>query len=169
MLTNMTKAKPAFIKTTLLLLAIFSICSCSKPKDLTYGAITDVSVKNLSLSGADVEATIPVENLNGYDITVQDAQMDLLANDKVIAHINQGYPVIIKSKSKQDYKVGASIKLANAGALMTIMSLANGNNAVLTLDGTLKAKALVVTKTVKVHQTNIQDYLKPVIDKLHLF
>ena len=165
----MIKAFHTTIKATLLLLAIFTFCSCSKPKDLTYGTISDVSVKNMSLSGVDVEATIPVENLNGYDITVQDAQMDLLANDKVLAHLTQLYPVVIAGKSKHDYKVGASIKLANAGALMTLMSLANGDNANLTLDGTLKAKAVVISKTVKVHQTNIQDYLKPVVDKLHLF
>lgn len=159
-----------FIKGTLLLSALFILCSCGKPKDLKYGMITDVSVKNVSLSGVDVEATIPIENPNGYELKVDEAAMDLSMDDKVIAHILQSYPVTIAGKTKADYKVGASIKLANAGALMSIMSLVNGGgNKTLNLDGTLKVKSFVFTKNVQVHQANIQNYLKPVMDKMKLF
>jgi LEA14-like dessication related protein len=166
----MTKAIINTIKTTAILSAILIMSSCSKPKDLKYGAITDVAIKNLSLSGVDVEATIPVENPNGYEIKVEDAALDLSMDDKVIAHVLQSYPVTIAGKTKGDYKVGASIRLANAGAIMSLMSLVNGGgNKNLSLDGTLKAKSFVVTKTVQVHQTNIQNYLRPVIDKLKLF
>lgn len=157
------------IKGGLLLSALFVLCSCGKPKDLKYGMITDVSVKNLSLSGVDVEATIPVENPNGYELKVDEAALDLSMDNRVIAHILQAYPVTIAAKTKGDYKVGASIKLANAGALMSIMSLINGGNKNLNLDGSLKVKSFVFTKNVQVHQTNIQDYLKPVTDKMKLF
>ena len=144
--------------------------SCSKPKDLKYGAISDVAIKNLSLSGVDVDATIPVENLNGFEIKVEEANLDLSVDGKVVAHVLQSYPVTIAPKTKGDYKVGASIRLANAGALMTLMGLMNNNSVKnLSLDGTLKAKSFVVTKTVQVHQNNIQNYLRPVIDKLKLF
>jgi len=159
----------AYIKSIILLSAIFVLASCGKPKDLKYGAITDVSVKNLSLSGVDVEAVIPIENPNSYAINVQEALLDLSANNNVIAHINQSYPVTIAGKSKADYKFGASIKLANAGALMSLMSLMNNSNTNLNLDGTLKVKASLFTKNVQVHQVGIQSYLKPVIDKLKLF
>ncbi|RKR81315.1 late embryogenesis abundant protein [Mucilaginibacter gracilis] len=166
----MTKALGNTLKGTILITALVILAGCSKPKDLTYGAITDVSVKNLSLSGVDVEATIPVDNPNSYAITVQEANLDLMLDDKVIAHVLQSYPVTVAAKTKGDYKVGASIKLANAGAIMSLMSLMNNNtDRNLSLDGTLKAKSFVITKTVQVHQTNIQNYLKPVIDKLKLF
>jgi LEA14-like dessication related protein len=158
-----------YIKGLVWLSAIVILSSCGKPKDLKYGAITDVSVKNLSLSGVDVEATIPIENPNGYAINVQEALMDLSANNNVIAHITQSYPVTIAGKSKTDYKFGASIKLANAGALMSLMSLMNNSNTNLNLDGTLKVKASLFTKNVQVHEIGIQSYLKPVLDKLKLF
>jgi LEA14-like dessication related protein len=123
----------------------------------------------MSLSGVDVEATIPIENPNGYAINVQEALMDLSANNNVIAHIKQQYPVSIAGKTKADYKFGATIKLANAGALMSLMGLMNNSNTNLNLDGTLKVKASLFTKNIEVHQTGIQSYLKPVFDKLHMF
>jgi LEA14-like dessication related protein len=149
--------------------AIFILSSCGKPKDLKYGAITDVSVKNMSLSGVDVEATIPIENPNGYAINVQEALLDLSANNNVIAHITQSYPVSIAGKSKADYKFGATIKLANAGALMTLIGLMNNSNTNLNIDGTLKVKASLFTKNVQVHELGIQNYLKPVMDKIKPF
>ena|ERR1700748_338008 len=165
----MTQTLTRLIKGTVLLSALFIMSSCSKPKDLKYGAITDVSIKNLSLSGVDVEATIPVENPNGYEINIYDANFDLAMNDKVIAHVTQLYPVTIAGKTRADYKVGASIKLANAGAIMSLMSLMHNSDTNLKLDGTLRAKSFVFTKTVQVHQSGIQNYLRPVIDKLKLF
>jgi LEA14-like dessication related protein len=148
---------------------VLILSSCGKPKDLKYGAIADVSVKNLSLTGVDVEATIPIENPNGYAINVQEALLDLSADNNVVAHIKQLYPVTIAGKTKGDYKFGASIKLANAGALMSLMALMHNSNTNLNLDGTLKVKASIITKNVIVHQTGIQGYLKPVIDKMKLF
>lgn len=158
-----------YSKGIIILSAVFIFCGCSKPKDLKYGQITDVAVKNVGLTGADVEIVIPVDNPNGYDIKVDEAALDLSQDNKVIAHITQLYPVIITGKSKADYKVGASIKLANAGALMSLMSLMKGSKADLNLDGTLKAHSGLFTKTVQVHQTNIQDYLRPITDKMKFF
>ncbi|MEO6521685.1 MAG: LEA type 2 family protein [Mucilaginibacter sp.] len=158
-----------YIKGIVLISALFILSSCSKPKDLKYGAITDVSVKNMSLSSVDVEATIPIENPNGYAINVQEALLDLSANNNVIAHVTQSYPVTIAGKSKAEYKFGASIKLANAGALMSLIGLMNNSSTNLNLDGTLKVKASLFTKNVQVHELGIQNYLKPVMDKIKPF
>ena len=164
----MTKAFN-ILKGIIFVLAIFILSSCSKPKDLKYGAITDVSVKNMSLSGVDVEAIIPIDNPNNYAINVQEALLDLSANNNVVAHVTQSYPVSIAGNSHGDYKFGATIKLANAGALMTLIGLMNNSNTSLSLDGTLKVKASLFTKNVQVHEVGIQNYLKPVMDKIKPF
>jgi len=157
-----------FIKGAIGIAALFVLCGCGKPKDLKYGMVGNIAVKNISLTGVDVEATLPVENPNGYQVDIISADLDVLANNKVIAHIKQLYPVTLPGKSKGDYKIGANISLANQGEIFAIMGLLNGKNNI-DLDGTVRVKAVVFQKSVHIHQTGIQSYLKPVIDKLKLF
>lgn len=163
------KTSPArLVKGFALIAAIFVFCSCSKPKDLRYGIVHGVSVKSFSFTGVDVEAMIPVENPNSYTINVQEADLDILSDDKVIAHVKQSAPVALAAKSKGDYKVTAFITLVNKGEIASVMRLINGNGN-LNLDGTAKIKSFVFSKTVKVHQNNIQEYLKPLIGQMKLF
>ena len=158
----------SFIKGSILIAALFIMASCGKPKDLKYGIISNVQVKSFSFTGVDVEATLPIENPNGYTINVQDADMNILSDDKVIAHVKQSYPVVLPGKTKGDYKIGAFISLVNKSEIMSIMNLINGKTN-LNLDGTVKVRSSIFTKNIKVHETGIQNYLKPALDQMKLF
>lgn len=164
----MTKRIINFIKGSILLSALFILSGCGKPQDLKYGAITNVSLKNLSFTGVNVEGNIQIENPNSYSMKVKEAELDLLADDKVIAHITQTLPLTIAGNSKADYKVGAFIKLLNKSEIMGLYKLLRGNSN-LNLNGTVKVKVFIFTKTCDVHETAIQSYLKPVMDQFKLF
>jgi LEA14-like dessication related protein len=157
-----------YIKGVIAIAALAILCGCNKPKDLKYGMISNIAVKNISLSGVDVEGNLPVENPNGFPVNITGADLDILANDKIIAHVTQLYPITLPSKSKGDYKVGANISLANQGEMFAIMGLLNGKTNI-DLDGTVRVRAVVFQKNVHIHETGIEKYLKPVVDKIKLF
>jgi LEA14-like dessication related protein len=157
-----------FIKGAIAIAILFILCSCSKPKDLKYGLVSNVAVKSINLSGADVEATLPIENPNGYQVQVLSADLDILANDKVIAHITQTNPISLPGHSNNAYTIGAHISLANQGEVFAIMGMVNGQNNI-DLLGTVRVKAAVFQKSVQIHKTGIQSYLKPIMDKIKLF
>jgi LEA14-like dessication related protein len=164
----MAKNSLNLIKTSVLLSALFILTGCGKPQDLKYGTITNVTLKNLSFTGVNVEATVPVENPNGYSMRIKDAELDLIADDKVIAHITQSYPITIAGNSKADYRVGAFIKLTNLSEISGLYKLMRGNSN-LNLDGTVKVKVFLFQRKVEVHEKAIQAYLKPVWDQMKLF
>lgn len=157
-----------YTKGLLAITALFALASCGQPKDLKFGLIRNVSVKNLGLSGVDLQATVPIENPNGYNVTFKDGDVNVLSDDEPIARIKQNLPVSLPGNSKADYTVDVSIDLLHKGEIFSLMKLFNGNSN-LNLDGNIKVKRFLFTKDVIVHQTAVQSYLKPVMDKMKPF
>lgn len=143
--------------------------SCGKPKDLKIGDIHNINVKSIGLTGVELEAVVPVQNTNGYNITAKDAEMDLTADNKVIAHITQtSPPIVIQGNSSADHNVSIRINLLHPGEISSLSNLFSGKSA-LNVDGTIKLSSFVFTKTVVVHQTNVQEYFKLIADGAKLF
>jgi LEA14-like dessication related protein len=145
------------------------ISSCGKPKDLKIGDIHNINVKSIGLTGVELEAVVPVQNTNGYNITAKDAEMDLTADNKVIAHITQtSPPIVIQGNSSADHNVSIRINLLHPGEISSLSNLFSGKSA-LNIDGTIKLSSFVFTKTVVVHQTNVQEYFKLMANGAKLF
>ena len=161
------------INTYIKLLAVVAltavISSCGKPKDLKIGDIHNINVKSIGLTGVELEAVVPVQNTNGYNITAKEAEMDLTADNKVIAHITQtSPPMVIQGNSSADHTVSVKINLLHPGEITSLSNLFSGKSA-LNIDGTVKLSSFVFTKTVTVHQTNVQEYFKLITGGAKLF
>jgi len=160
----MKKLTGKYIKLLIIVAITVIISSCGKPKDLKIGDIHNVSVKSIGLTGIELEGIVPVQNLNGYNITAKEAEMDLLSDNKVIAHITQtSPPIVIQGNSSADHTVSVKINLLHPAEILSLSNLFSGKSA-LNIDGTIKLSSFVFTKTVVVHQTNVQEYFKPIID-----
>jgi len=162
----MKKSIGTYIKLLCMIALASALASCGKPKDLKIGDIHNVNVKSIGLSGIELEAVVPVQNPNSYSITAKEAEMDLLADNKIIAHISQtSAPVVIAGNSSADHTVSVKINLLHPGEIFSLSNLFSGKSA-LNIDGTVKLSSFVFTKTVIVHQTNVQEYFKPIMDGL---
>ncbi|WP_448701451.1 hypothetical protein ACFGVR_04590 [Mucilaginibacter sp. AW1-3] len=149
----------------LMVIAIMAlISSCGKPKDLKIGDIHNVNVKSIGLSGIELEAVVPVQNQNSYNITAKEAEMDVSADNRVIAHITQTCPpIVIQGNSSAEHTISVKINLLHPGEILSLSNLFAGKSA-LNIDGTVKLSSFVFSKTVVVHQTNVQDYFKPIME-----
>jgi len=163
------KNKYPALSTLAFMAALFLLSSCGKPKDLKIGEIHNVSVKSMNLSGIELQADVPVQNPNGYAITIKETDLNLLADDKIIAHVTQtSPPITLAGKSSADHTVTIRVDLLHPGEIPLIKAVFSGKSA-LNIDGTVKLSSFVFTKTVLVHQTNVQEYLKPIVNNFKLF
>lgn len=153
----------------LIIAVLFVLSSCGKPKDLKIGEIHDVKVKSISLKGVELQGVVPVQNPNSYPITIKEADLNLSADNQIVAHITQtSPPVTLDGNSSADHTISVRIDLLHPGEITSMMNLFSGKS-VLNLDGTVRLSSFVFTKNVVVHQTNVQEYLKPVINNFKLF
>lgn len=159
----MKKLTGKYIKLLIIVAITAIISSCSKPKDLKIGDIHNVNVKSIGLTGIELEGVVPVQNLNSYNITAKEAEMDLMSDNKIIAHITQtSPPIVIQGNSSADHTVSVKINLLHPSEILSLSNLFSGKSA-LNIDGTIKLSSFVFTKTVVVHQTNVQEYFKPIM------
>lgn len=156
-----------YIKVLSALLIVAAMASCGKPKDLVFGLVHNVSVKSINTAGITLEGTLPVENPNGYKIKAQNADISILAGDKEIARIRQNLPVTLPGNSKGEYVVNATISLGSSN-ILSVMSIFN-NNADLNINGTISLSSFLIHRDVQIHQTGVQNYLKPIINQLKPF
>jgi hypothetical protein len=165
----MKKSTTKYIKLLSVVAFAAIFASCGKPKDLKIGNVHNINVKSIGLTGIELEAAIPVQNTNGYRITAKEAEMDLMSDNKVIAHITQtSPPIVIAGNSSVDHTVSVKINLLHPGEILALSNLFSGKSA-LNIDGTIKLSSFVFTKTVVVHETNVQEYFKIIADGAKLF
>ncbi|MBW4888249.1 LEA type 2 family protein [Mucilaginibacter sp. HMF5004] len=156
-----------YIKAIPALVLIAALASCGQPKDLNFGLVHNVNVKSFTTGGITIEATLPIENPNGYRIKAQNADVSVLAGNKEIARIKQNLPVTLPGNSKGEYTINATISVGS-GSIMSLMSVFN-SNADLNLNGTARISSFLVHRDVQIHQTGVQNYLKPIISGMKLF
>lgn len=160
----MIKQMGKYIKLLMVVAIVAIMSSCGKPKDLKIGDIHNINVKSIGLTGIELEAVVPVQNLNSYNITAKEAEMDLLSDNRIIAHITlTSPPIVIQGNSSADHTVAVKINLLHPGEMLSLSNLFSGKSA-LNIDGTIKLSSFVFTKTVVVHQTNVQEYFKLIAD-----
>jgi len=155
------------IKWVAAIVLLIVLSGCGKPKDLKFGMAHNVAVKSFSTSGITLEAVLPIENPNGYTINAKDADMSLMAGEKEIARIKQNIPVTLPGNSKGEYTINATISLTD-GNLISAMNVFN-SGVDLNLDGKVNISSFLIHKDVQVHQTGIQNYLKPLMGQVKLF
>ena len=164
----MKKTSNSIFKGFLLVTIVIGLSSCIKTENVKWGLIKGVSVKRINLGGVELEATIPIENRNGSSLQIKQGDMTVSADASAIARVRQVNDIFLPGNSNADYKVNIDIDLVDKGNLLSLMNLMKSNTSI-NIDGTIKAKSFIFQKNIQVHQTNIQDYLKPILGKMNLF
>jgi LEA14-like dessication related protein len=157
-----------YIKAIPALLLIALLASCGQPKDLNFGLPHDIKVTSMNTGGITIEGILPIENPNGYRIKAQNADVGILAGNKEVARIKQNLPVTLPGNSKGEYTINATISLGSGSNILSVMGIFNSNTD-LNIDGKATVSAFLMRRDVPIHQTAVQNYLKPIINGLKLF
>jgi hypothetical protein len=156
-----------YIKFMAVLLFTAMLASCGKPKDLNFGMIHNLAIKNMNNGDIIIEAVLPIENPNSYRITANNANVSVLSGTSEVARIKQNLPVVVPGNSKGEYTINATISLGNSN-ILSLMNVVSSNTD-LNLNGTATISSFIFKRDVPIHKTGVQNYLRSALNGVKLF
>ncbi|HAF28346.1 MAG TPA: hypothetical protein DCG75_04785 [Bacteroidales bacterium] len=141
------------IKILGILILVVILNSCNAYESVDIGEIENVSLKGMVDNKISLELQVPITNPNGYKIKIKSMDLDVTINGNYIGKMGIANEIIIPAKSNEIQKFPVDIVVKNALASMSTMyKLRNSRNFELEIVGTIKVKAFVNSKTIKVSE-----------------
>lgn len=142
---------------------IYAICflvllplaiSCGSFEDIEIGEPNEVKVRGFEENLLVVDVSLPVSNPTLHSIILQDVDMRVYLNDKYIGKLMLDDKVKIKPKSSEVYHLPVKVRMANVlGTAFIMMNLKKGSNPSVRFEGEVKAKSMLIKKTIHVDET----------------
>jgi LEA14-like dessication related protein len=132
---------------TIALIALF-LTSCLEYKEVEVVEVSDVGIKNISLSGIDIGVAMQIKNPNKYDISIVDSDLTLFAEGKKVgtARVKEKIKIPKKSNKIHRFTVQSSTADIVSNAIPLLMSLMSKSTMEVQIKGDIKAKAKGLSK-----------------------
>ncbi|HRW62778.1 MAG TPA: LEA type 2 family protein [Bacteroidales bacterium] len=135
------------------LLIIILLGSCSVYKSIHIGDVDKVDFRGMLENKISLELKVPVINPNKYKIIVKNMDLDVTINGKYIGKMQNASQIIIPPKSDTIQIFPVDIHVRNIMASMsTLYKLRNAKSVEMQIEGTIKVKALMRSKKIKVSE-----------------
>jgi LEA14-like dessication related protein len=145
-------SKIKFLKPFLLLvIVLFQLSSCTF-KEVEFKKVESFKLLKTDNKGATVELFILLKNPNKMAITVSDLDMQVMVNQTNLGRINLAEKVKINAKSEKAHRFVVEAKYSDiaVGGFSSLLSIIMSKKVNLSCNGSIKAKALGVSKTMPV-------------------
>ncbi len=144
------------LKIGVVLIPMVLLTSCWSYEEVSLQRIVSMEIKNFTLKGIEVAVEMEINNPNNYKITLLDADVNLIINQKDLGKANVQNKVVLAKRSIEKYIVHIKKDFDNMNALMSLGSsyLSGGaQNFVINAKGNIKAKAFMISKRFDVDVT----------------
>ena len=140
---------PNFLIPMLLLMTLFSSCSF---QDLELKGVEGFEMSKLENGKMEGVMRVKIHNPNSFPITVTKADLDVFAAAVRVgdAHLSENIKIKANSEESYDVKIDANIENVLTGGLGGIVNMLAGKSPTIKLEGQLKARSFLVSKTVPV-------------------
>ncbi len=117
-------------------------------KDIEVVDVPEVGIKNISMSGIDIEVAMQIKNPNKYDISIVDSDLTLFAEGKKIGVARVKEKIKLKKKSNKIHRFTIQTSASDilSSAFPVLMNLISKSNMELQVQGDIKAKAKGIGK-----------------------
>ncbi len=147
----MKKNKIKNIAGLIVLFIILSSCNAYKSVDIGY--VENVNFKGMVDNKISLELQVPVTNPNGYKIKIKEMDLDVTINGKYLGKMKNTNEIIIPAKSDEVHNFLVDIYVKNVLSSMASMyKLRKAKSLEMQIEGTIKVKALLNGKTIKVSE-----------------
>jgi LEA14-like dessication related protein len=141
------------IKIISLILAVFILASCSIYKSVDIGDVNNVDFKGMKDNKFILNLAVPISNTNGYKIKIKSMDLDLKINGSYIGKMTIENEIVVPPKSDEVQEFPIVIVVRNPLASMaTMYKMRNSKSFDMEMEGTIKVKALLKSKTIKVSE-----------------
>ena len=128
------------------LLVIATLASCSPYKEVELTDITNVDVLKLDARSVALRVDARIDNPNGFNISVEEPDVDLFINDKFIGKGVLDSALVLERKTAQVYPVYLHTDLEGGPLLMMLLTGALSGEMKLTAKGTVAGRASGIKK-----------------------
>ncbi len=136
-----------------LILLTVVLSSCNAYKSVNIGDIDSVNFKGMIDNKISLELQVPVTNPNGYKIKIKSMDLDITVNGSYLGKLKNTIEIVIPAKSDEIQNFPVEIYVKNALASMASMyKLRKAKSLEMQIEGTIKVKALLNSKTIKVSE-----------------
>jgi len=136
-----------------LILLTVVLSSCNAYKSVNIGDIENVNFKGMIDNKISLELQVPVTNPNGYKIKIKSMDLDVTINGSYLGKLKNTGEIVIPAKSDEIQNFPVEIYVKNALASMaSLYKLRKAKSLEMKIEGTIKVKALLSTKTIKVSE-----------------
>ena len=136
-----------------LILVVFILTGCSIYKTVDIGDVNNVDFKGMVDNKVNLNLKVPISNPNGYKIKIKSMNLDLKINGNYIGKMTIADVIVIPKKSEEVQVFPVEIIVKNPLASMaTMYKLRNAKSFEMDINGTIKVKALLNSKIIKVSE-----------------
>lgn len=110
--------------------------------------VSDVGIKDISMSGIDIEVAMQIKNPNKYNISITESDLTLFADGNKVGVANVKEKITLPKKSNKIHRVTiqTSVQDITSSAIPLLMSLMSRDNIEVQIKGDIKAKAKGIGK-----------------------
>lgn len=142
-------------KTNILIavLVISLLSSCSVYKQVDIGGVNNVDFKGMVDNKVSLKLNVSVENPNSYKLKITEMDLDVTLNGSYLGKMKNSEEIIIPKKSNDVQIFPVDIHVKNMfGSMGLFYKLRKKGDVEMLIEGTIKVKALMRTKTIKVSE-----------------
>ena len=134
-----------------LLLSGLLISSCITYKEVKIVKMAGIEVRELSAKGIDIGLDVQIYNPNNYKISLVKTDLELWLNNKNLGKADVKGGLVFAKNSNETHRIDVSLGGKQlTGALPALLGAALGGRMVLTVKGTVTAKAKFIRKKIDV-------------------
>ncbi len=131
------------------IMTFFSSCSF---QDLELRGVEGFEVEKTEKGKVEGIMKVRIYNPNSFPITVTKADFDVFASEVRVgdAHLGKNFKISANSEKSYDVRIEANVENLITGGIGGIVSMLAGKRPKVTLDGEMKARSFLISKTVPV-------------------
>ena len=153
MFTKKEKVMKQIINLIGLILLTIVLSSCNAYKSVNIGYIENVNFKGMVDNKISLELQVPVTNPNRYKIKIKSMDLDVTINGNYLGKLKNTSEIIIPAKSDEVHNFLVDIYVKNAlSSIASMYKLRKAKSLEMQIEGTIKVKALLNSKTIKVSE-----------------
>lgn len=136
-----------------LVIVVFILSGCSIYKSVDIGDVNNVNFKGMNDNKVILNLKVPISNPNGYKIKIKSMDLDLKINGSYIGKMTIENDIVIPPKSDEVQEFPVIIIVRNPLASMaTMYKMRKSKSFDMEMEGDIKVKALIRSKTIKVSE-----------------
>jgi LEA14-like dessication related protein len=147
----MRKTNIKIVIISIIVSVIFSSCGIYKSVDI--GGVDNVDFKGMADNKVSLQLKVPVENPNAYKLKITKMDLDVTINGKYLGKMTNSKEIIIPKKSNDVQIFPVDVHVKNMlGSMSMFYKLRNMKSVEMQIEGKIKVKALMRTKTIEVNE-----------------